>query len=119
MEIYIRCFVIDLIESGARRAKVDEPLVKAEEYPIEWREPRFDLAELAVLRWVKKNSIDELAKTFGRTPVAIQNQLQELRRKNFRVSGLSEQDREKIQTLERERLSKKGPAQNRLKAGGL
>lgn len=35
---------------GARGPRVEEPLIWAETYPIQWREPRVDLAELARLR---------------------------------------------------------------------
>jgi hypothetical protein len=73
-----------------------EPLVKVETYPIQWREPRLDLAALARLRWVEGYSRQQLAVKYGKTTVAIQNYFQELRRLDFRVSGLSKQEREKI-----------------------
>lgn len=74
---------------GARGAKVEEPLAWAEEYPIQWREPRIDLAELAKLRWIEGFSRQELAEKYGKTPTAIQNYFQVLRRKNFNTLGLS------------------------------
>ena len=82
--------------SGARYPRMGEPLVKVETYPIQWREPRLDLAELARLRWVDGFSKKELAERYGKTTVAIQNYFQELRRLDFYVSGLSKQEREKV-----------------------
>ena len=60
---------------------MEEPLVWAETYPIQWREPRVDLAELAKLRWVEGLSVKEIAMRLGRTDVALQNYFQEIRRK--------------------------------------
>ena len=68
---------------GARGAIVEEPLTWTEIYPMQWREPRVDLAELAKLRWVEGLSAKELAKRLGRTEVAVQNYFQEIRRKNL------------------------------------
>lgn len=85
-----------LRKNGARQAKVEEPLALAEEYPIQWREPRVDLAELAKLRWIEGLSRQELAERYGKTIIAIQNYFQELRRKDFLVPGLSAKEREKI-----------------------
>jgi hypothetical protein len=81
---------------GARRPIVEELLSWAEEYPIEWREPRVDLAELARLRWIEGMSQRELAERYGRTEFAIGNYFQNLRRKDFRVPGLSPTDRKSI-----------------------
>ncbi len=39
--------------AGSRGAKLCEPLCWVETYPALWRKPRFDLAELARLRWIK------------------------------------------------------------------
>ena len=72
---------------------VEEPLAWAEEYPIQWREPEFNLAELARLRWIEGLSTKQLAAKFGRTECAIKNYYQKLRRLEFRVSGLSEIER--------------------------
>ena len=84
---------------GARRPIVEELLTWAENHPIEWWEPRLDLAELAVLRWIKNGSVQELAAKFGKSECAIQNYIQQVRRKNFRVPGLSEKERKKIMHL--------------------
>ena len=65
---------------GARGAIVEEPLVWAETYPIQWREPRINLAELAKLRWIDGWSRRELAKHYGKSVDAIQNYFQEARR---------------------------------------
>ncbi len=40
--------------SGARSLMLEEPLTWVEEYPIQWREPRFNLAELAKLRKIER-----------------------------------------------------------------
>ncbi len=44
--------LIPLPAIGAHRARVEEPLTWAETFPIQWREPSVDLAELAKLRWI-------------------------------------------------------------------
>ena len=87
------------VGNGARRSILDEPLTRAEEYPIEWRELRVDLAELAKLRWIEGLSRKELAERYGRTEMAVQNYFQALRRKNFCVVELSVKDRRQF-TLE-------------------
>jgi hypothetical protein len=74
--------------NGALRAKLEEPLCGIETYPVVWREPRFDLAELARLRWIKGLSYKELASRFGKTPNAIECHCREIRKRNFEV-GLS------------------------------
>ena len=71
-------------------------MVKVETYPIQWRKPRLDLAELAKLRWIEGYSRKQLAEKYGKTTVAIQNYFQELRRLKFRVPGLSDMERIKI-----------------------
>lgn len=81
---------------GAHHTRIGEPLVKVETYPIQWREPRLDLAELARLRWVEGYSRKQLAEKYGKTTVAIQNYFQELRRLDFRISGLSKRERKQI-----------------------
>ena len=81
---------------GARRPIVGEPLAWAEEYPIQWREPRADLSELARLRWIKGMSVKELARAFGRTEYAMENYIQNLRRKAFEVPGLAPAERRLI-----------------------
>jgi hypothetical protein len=82
--------------NGARHTRVEEPLSWAEEYPIQWREPLFDLAELAKRRWIEGLSRKELARVYGRTECAIQNHFQELKRRGLRVPGLTDDEREKI-----------------------
>ncbi len=81
---------------GARHTRVEEPLSWAEEHPIQWREPLFDLAELAKRRWIEGLSRKELARAYGKTECAIQNHFQELKRKGFRVAGLTDGEREEI-----------------------
>ena len=78
---------------GARRPRVEEPLSWAVAYPIQWRESRVDLAELARLRWINGLSVKQLAKEFGRTEYAIGNYCQNARRKKFDLPGLSAADK--------------------------
>ena len=82
MVFYYSSFIWNLSILGARRPRVEEPLSWTEEYQIQWREARIDLAELARLRWIEGLSRKELAMRFGKTEVAIQNYFQLLRRKN-------------------------------------
>lgn len=77
-------FRICTAKFGARHPRVEEPLTLAETYPIQWREPRVDLAELARLRWIEGWSQKELAAHFGKTECAIQNYFQEIRRKGLK-----------------------------------
>jgi hypothetical protein len=86
----------DLKLLGARRPIVEEPLAWAEEYPIQWREPEFNLAELAKLRWIKGLSTKQLAEKYGRTECAIENYYQKLSRLEFRITGLTESEKEGI-----------------------
>ncbi len=86
------CLFLD----GARGPIVVEPLTWVEEYPIQWREPRLDLAELAKLRWIQGLSRKELATRYGKTEVAMQNYFQALRLKDFQVPGLTIEERERI-----------------------
>jgi hypothetical protein len=64
-------------KNDAPGAIVEEPLCWVEEYPIRWREPKIDLAELAKLRWFEGLSRKELASRYGKSESAIQNYLQE------------------------------------------
>ena len=93
----------EVVFSGARRARVKEPLCWAETYPLQWREPRVDLAELAKLRWIEGLSRKELAEKYGRTEIAIGNYFQKLRRRRFQVTGLVVEERERILKMERQK----------------
>jgi len=75
---------------------VDELLSWVEEYPIQWREPKIDLAELAKRRWIEGMSRKELAQVYGKSESGIQNHFQELKRRGFRVPGLRDEERERI-----------------------
>ncbi len=77
------------VSNGARGPRVEEPLAWGEEYPIQWQEPRLNLAELAKLRWKKGWSRRKLALHYGKTECAIQNHFQYLKSKSFRVYGLT------------------------------
>lgn len=88
-------------KNGARNPRIGEPLVRVETYPIQWREPRLDLAELARLRWIEGYSRKQLAEKYGKTTVAIQNYFQELRRCDFRIAGLSTAERRRVRFCSR------------------
>ena len=55
----------DFTKIGARCPIVEEPISCGESYRIGWREPRLDLAELAVLRWIDGLSVKELVRFFA------------------------------------------------------
>ncbi len=82
---------------GAHGSRLEEPLGWIKTYPIQWREPRVNLTELAKLRWIEGWDRKQLADHFGRTEVAVQNYFQEIRKKGFRLPGLNEGDRRRIQ----------------------
>ena len=82
--------------NGARGTKLSEPLVLDTNYPIQWHEPRVDLAELAKLRYLEGWSRQRLASHYGRTLHAITNYCQSIRRKDFNLPGLTVEDKEKI-----------------------
>ena len=70
--------------NGALRSKVEEPLTTGTLYPIQWRELRVNLAELAKLRFIDGWSRKQLAEHFGRTEIAIQYYFQIIKKKNIR-----------------------------------
>lgn len=74
---------------GAHGPRLEEPLGWVKTYPIQWREPRIDLAELAKLRWIEGWTRADLAKRYGKTDSAIQNYIQYLKRRDFCGVGLS------------------------------
>jgi hypothetical protein len=82
--------------NGARGSSLKEPLDRAKTYPIQWRDPRVNLSELAKLRWIEGWDRKKLAAYFGRTEVAVQNYFQEIRRKGFRLSGLTESELRRV-----------------------
>lgn len=82
---------------------MEEPLAWAEEYPIQWREPKVDLAELAKLRWIQGFSQKQLADRYGRTEIAVKNYFQILRRKEFQFPGLLDEERELILLASKQR----------------
>jgi hypothetical protein len=83
-------------KNGARGAKLSEPLVLDTTYPIQWHEPRVDLAELAKLRYLEGWSRQRLASHYGRTLHAITNYCQTIRRRDFNLPGLTVKDQENI-----------------------
>lgn len=75
---------------GARRPMLEELLASwVQEYPIQWHDPRVNLAELAKLRWIDGWSRESLAKRYGKSPNAIQCYFQLLKREDFRGLGLT------------------------------
>ncbi len=69
--------------NGARGPRVEEPLGWAQIYPIQWHEPRINLAELAKLRWIEGWSRKALAERYGKSQDAIQNYFQLLKKTSF------------------------------------
>lgn len=59
------------------------------EYPIQWHDPRINLAELAKLRWIEGWSREALAKRYGKSVNAIQCYFQLLKREGFHGVGLT------------------------------
>lgn len=93
-------------ESNSLVRPLFEPLVFPQVKTIEWRAPRFDLAELAKLRWIENWSRKDLARHFGKTETAIQQYFHKLKLKKFRVQGL---DRKTSQAIRRKALESAGP----------
>lgn len=74
---------------GARGPRVEEPLGWVQTYPIQWHEPRINLAELAKLRWIEGWSRKALAERYGKSQDAIQNYFQLLKKMSFHGVGLT------------------------------
>ena len=84
------------LKVGAHRSILKEPLGWVQTYPIQWRDPRIDLAELAKLRWIDGWSRQELADHYQKSLFAITNYSQAIRKKDFNLEGLTAEEREKI-----------------------
>lgn len=65
-------------------------------YPIQWRDSRLNLAELAKLRWIDGLDTNSLAKHFKKSPYAIENYYRNIRRLNYKLDSLTEVESEKI-----------------------
>lgn len=65
---------------GARHHRISEPLCWTIMYPMQWREPSLNLAELAKLRWVEGWSRKQLAEHYGKSVDAISNYFQEAKK---------------------------------------
>lgn len=70
---------------GPRSARLLEPICSSQVEAIEWRPPRFDLAELARLRWKETWGVKRLAEHFGKTENAIKLHIYKLRIKGSMV----------------------------------
>jgi hypothetical protein len=81
---------------GALRSNIEESLTLDLEYPIQWRESRVNLAELAKLRYLEGWDRKKLANHYKRTLYAITNYCQIIRKKNFNLDGLTQAEKEKI-----------------------
>jgi hypothetical protein len=71
-------------------------VVIGKEYPIQWRESRMNLAELAKLRYLEGWDRKKLAQHYQRTLCSITNYCQSMKRKNFDLEGLTKAEKEKI-----------------------
>lgn len=85
-----------IIENGALRKKLGEPLLLDQEYPIQWRESRVNLAELAKLRYLDGWDRKKLALHYQRTLGAITNYCQTIRKMNVNLEGLTDEEKRKI-----------------------
>lgn len=61
----------------------------------EWRKPRFDLAELARLRWIEGLTYEEAGRRLDKTKNAMALQCRVIRARDFKV-GLSSVECQKI-----------------------
>jgi hypothetical protein len=84
---------------GAPHPIVDEPIIWAETYPIEWRKPRRDLAEPAVLRWFGGGSRRMLAARYGRVLRVTESRVSQLH-----AQAVSKLRTRLVQVLENEEL---------------
>lgn len=57
-------------------------------YPIQWRDPRLNLTELAKLRCIEGMDTNSLTKHFKKSPYAIKNYYRNIRRLNYKLDGL-------------------------------
>ena len=85
-----------MTKNGAPGSILEEPLVFDLSYQIQWVESRVDLMELAKLHWIEGWSYQKLSLHYGRTLNAIKNYCQNIRKKDFRLPGLTNEEREKI-----------------------
>lgn len=80
---------------------MEEPLAWVEEYPICWREPRHDLAELARLRWNKGLTLKQIAEKLDLPLANIRGRFDSLRRYDFDVPGLSAEEKARFKNEHR------------------
>ena len=73
---------------------MEEPLAWPIIEPIQWREPKFDLGELARLRFIQGYDQQKLARHFGKSVCAIQNYYMALRKINISKLGLTSKEQE-------------------------
>jgi len=83
-------------KNGARRSKVDEPLISLRIYQVEWVAPRVNLRELALLRFIEGKTERELAKYLGRSKSAIHELLGRMVKNDFKHANLTSDERERI-----------------------
>lgn len=93
---WILSFGWNTLTFGPRRPIVCKPQVWSQDQPIAWRVTRFDLAELAKLRWIENWSRKDLARHFGKTETAIQQHFHKLKIRDFKVPGLDQKVRDRI-----------------------
>ncbi|MBC7419386.1 MAG: recombinase zinc beta ribbon domain-containing protein [Bdellovibrio sp.] len=82
--------------NGAHGPRLEEPLTMDKTYPIQWRDSRLNLAELAKLRWIDGMDTNSLAKHFNKSPYAIENYYRNIRRRNYKLDGLTKVESERI-----------------------
>jgi hypothetical protein len=80
------------LTNGAQGESLEELLTVVTEYRIQWSDSRVDLAELAKLRYIEGWSRKQLATHYNRSLWAISNYFQNIRKKNFKIPGLSDDE---------------------------
>jgi hypothetical protein len=67
-----------------------------QEYPIQWRDQRVNLAELAKLRWIDGWTRPQLADHYKKTLYAISKYCKTIKQRSFDLEGLSKEERVEI-----------------------
>jgi hypothetical protein len=70
--------IIKRILNGASRSNLDEPLVHAQTTMTQWKMPKVDLRELALLRFNQGKTEREFAEHFGRSKNVIHDLLKKM-----------------------------------------
>ncbi len=83
-----------LFFNGGRGTRVEELFALGVEYPVQWRESKVNLAELAKLRWINGWSRQQIAVHYGKTFYAIAKYCVTAKKKDFDFEGLTSAEKE-------------------------